>query len=110
MACDGVRGMLMWQFAPMLGKLAPGQRARRAGRVTIQLRMEKRMPIGFDDLVDDVMTGVPETIRVFLEFRMRCVGCPIACFHTVDDACREHGVDRDKFLNALRAVVAEIMA
>jgi hybrid cluster-associated redox disulfide protein len=72
--------------------------------------MEQRMVIGFDDLVDDVMTGVPETIRVFLEFRMRCVGCPIACFHSVDDACREHGVDREMFLNALRAVAAEIMA
>jgi hybrid cluster-associated redox disulfide protein len=64
--------------------------------------METRMPIGFDDLVDDVMSGSPATIRVFLEFRMGCVGCPIACFHTVDDACREHGVDRDAFLSALR--------
>jgi len=27
----------------------------------------------------------------------------IACFHTVDDACREHGVDREAFLAALRA-------
>jgi hybrid cluster-associated redox disulfide protein len=64
------------------------------------------MPIGFDDLVHDVMTDRPETIRVFLDFRMGCVGCPIACFHTVDDACREHHVDRDAFLRALREVVA----
>lgn len=67
------------------------------------------MPIGFDDLVDDVMRG-SETIRVFLQFRMGCVGCPIACFHTVDDACREHGVDREVFLNALRSVTAEVIA
>ena len=63
------------------------------------------MPIGFDDLVHDVMTDRPETIRVFLDFRMGCVGCPIACFHTVDDACGEHHVDRDAFLKALREVV-----
>ncbi len=68
------------------------------------------MPIGFDDLVDDVMRDAPETIRVFLQFRMGCVGCPIACFHTVDDACREHGVNRDEFLSALRSVIAEVMA
>lgn len=68
------------------------------------------MPIGFDDLVDDVMSDQPATIRVFLEFKMGCVGCPIACFHTVDDACREHGVDRDIFLNALRLVTADAMA
>ncbi|SIO30370.1 hybrid cluster protein-associated redox disulfide domain-containing protein [Bradyrhizobium erythrophlei] len=69
-----------------------------------------RMPIGFDDLVDDVMSSAPETIRVFLAFRMGCVGCPIACFHTVDDACREHGVDRDAVLEALRSVAAKAMA
>ena len=46
------------------------------------------MPIGFDDLVSDVMNDWPATIRVFLDFKMGCVGCPIACFHTVDDACR----------------------
>lgn len=61
------------------------------------------MPIRHDDLVDDVMSRSPATIRVFIEFRMRCVGCPIACFHTVDDACREHGVDRDTFFKALCA-------
>ncbi|HET7491757.1 MAG TPA: DUF1858 domain-containing protein [Bradyrhizobium sp.] len=68
------------------------------------------MSIGFEDLVDDVMRGSPQTIRVFLEFKMRCVGCPIACFHSVDDACREHGVDRELFLHALRACVAEYEA
>ncbi|WP_257166518.1 DUF1858 domain-containing protein [Bradyrhizobium sp. SRS-191] len=61
------------------------------------------MPITFDELVDDVMRRKPETIRVFLAFQMRCVGCPIACFHNVADACREHGVDPDAFLTALCA-------
>ncbi len=68
------------------------------------------MQVGFDDLVDDVMRSAPDTIRVFLEFRMGCVGCPIACYHTVDDACREHSVDRDAFLEALQSVAAKAMA
>jgi hybrid cluster-associated redox disulfide protein len=34
---------------------------------------------------------------------MGCVGCPIATFHTVDDASREHGIDNEAFLQALRA-------
>lgn len=59
------------------------------------------MPISFYDSVDDVMRVRPETIRVFLEFKLGCVGCPIATFHTVDDACREHGIDRDVFMEAL---------
>jgi hybrid cluster-associated redox disulfide protein len=59
------------------------------------------MSFSFYDLVDDVMRGAPKTIRVFLDHKMACVGCPIASFHTVEDACREHGVDRDAFLQAL---------
>jgi hybrid cluster-associated redox disulfide protein len=61
------------------------------------------MSFSLYDLVDDVMRGAPKTIRVFIEHRMGCVGCPIATFHTVEDACREHGIDRDAFLRALHA-------
>lgn len=50
------------------------------------------------------MRSYPTTIRVFLDFKMGCVGCPIACFHTVDDACAEHGVDRGAVLVAQRDV------
>lgn len=68
------------------------------------------MPVGFDDIVGEVMTAWPATIRVFLDFRMGCVGCPISAFHTVDDACKEHGVNRDEFLAALRAAAKAVMA
>jgi hybrid cluster-associated redox disulfide protein len=65
------------------------------------LGTELSMPFRSDDLVDDIMRTAPHTIRVFLAFRMACVGCPIATFHTVEDACREHAIDQDKFLAAL---------
>jgi hybrid cluster-associated redox disulfide protein len=69
-----------------------------------------RMRIDFDDIVGDVMTAWPVTIRAFLDFRMGCVGCPISGFHTVNDACREHGIDCGEFLAALRAAAAAAMA
>jgi hybrid cluster-associated redox disulfide protein len=68
------------------------------------------MPIGFDDIVGEVMSARPATIRVFLDFRMGCVGCPISAFHKVDDACSEHGIDRDAFLAALCAAADMVMA
>jgi hybrid cluster-associated redox disulfide protein len=68
--------------------------------------LEAIMPVESTQLVDDVMRQWPATIRVFLNHKMRCVGCPIACFHTVDDACREHGTDREWFLADLRAASA----
>ena len=68
------------------------------------------MRIGFEDIVGEAMTARSATIRVFLDFRMGCVGCPISAFHSVDDACKEHGVDRDEFLAALRAAADLVMA
>ena len=56
--------------------------------------------------VDDIMRKWPGTIRAFLDHRMNCPGCPIACFHTVADACREHGVAVEEFVADLRRVVA----
>jgi hybrid cluster-associated redox disulfide protein len=64
------------------------------------------MTIEFEFLVDDVMRRWPATIRVFLAYRMGCVGCPIACFHTVRDACAEHRIDERAFLADLRAAAA----
>ena len=53
-------------------------------------------------LVDDVMHRWPSTIRVFLDHKMGCVGCPIATFHSVDEACSEHKIDGAAFLAALQ--------
>lgn len=61
------------------------------------------MKIGRSKLVDDVMRNKPATIRVFLHNRMGCPGCPIACFHTVADACREYDVEVEPFLRELEA-------
>jgi hybrid cluster-associated redox disulfide protein len=51
--------------------------------------------------VDDLMRRWPGTIEVFLHHRLGCVGCPIRCFHTVEDACREHGVNTALFMSDL---------
>jgi hybrid cluster-associated redox disulfide protein len=48
----------------------------------------------------------PQTVEVFLEWKMYCVGCPIAGFHTLEDACHAHGIERDVFLASLRAAAA----
>lgn len=46
-----------------------------------------------DDLsVADIMRRWPATIRVLLDWNVKCVGCPIAPFHTLMDAAAEHGL------------------
>lgn len=56
--------------------------------------------------VDDVMSRWPHSVRTFLDFRMHCIGCPIAAFHSVSDACREHETDEAAFVRALSVIIA----
>ena len=65
------------------------------------------MDIASSTPVDHIMREWPATIRAFLNHRMNCPGCPIACFHSVADACREHHVDINVFLADLRRHAAE---
>lgn len=51
----------------------------------------------------EIMSRWPPTIRIFLDRRMHCVGCPIAPFHTVIDAAEEHGLSYDVLLGELEA-------
>ena len=46
------------------------------------------------------------TIRVFLDYKMRCVGCPIAGFHSLAEACRDHWLSSEDVLATLEAAVA----
>lgn len=56
-----------------------------------------------DMTVAQVMSRWPDSVRVFLDFRMNCVGCPIAAFHSVEESSREHGIDGHAFLAKLRS-------
>lgn len=62
--------------------------------------------IQFESFVGDVMHMWPGTIRVFLDFRMGCVGCPIAPFHTIRDSCQEYGINTATLLAALQKAQA----
>lgn len=52
-----------------------------------------------------LFTHWPPTAAVFLSHRMLCVGCPIAPFHTVIDACEEYGLNEASFRAELRAAI-----
>ena len=84
----------------MRGKLANkgGEPEREAGMPQVDIDAAA--------LVDDVMRRRPGTIRAFLDRRMNCPGCPIACFHTVADACREHHANVESFLRDLHKAAA----
>ena len=59
------------------------------------------------ELVDVEMSPRGRTIRVFIDRRMHCVGCPIAPFHTVVEAAAEHGQDLTDLAADLEARAAQ---
>src|SRR5262245_4656185 len=88
-------------YAEFTMQFAPAQRLATPGGQTGSMR---KIALPTTELtVDEVMRRWPSTIRIFLDFGMHCVGCPIATFHTVDDACIEHRIDVDRFLRRLQA-------
>lgn len=55
--------------------------------------------------MDAIMRRWPETIHVVLHHHMLCVGCPLAPFQSVAEACRDNGVDKARFLEDVRCVI-----
>jgi hybrid cluster-associated redox disulfide protein len=61
---------------------------------------------GISDMsVADIMNRWPQTIRVFLDWHLHCVGCPIARFHTLADSASEHGCDIGELEAAILAAI-----
>jgi hybrid cluster-associated redox disulfide protein len=55
--------------------------------------------------VATVMTRWPSTIRVFLDWKMACVGCPVGRFHTLEEASTEHRADLAPFLRSVSQAI-----
>ncbi|TIV67917.1 MAG: DUF1858 domain-containing protein [Mesorhizobium sp.] len=60
-----------------------------------------------DTTMDQIMRETPPAIRVVLQHGMLCVGCPIASFHTISEAAREHDLDEDQLRRDLQAAIDE---
>lgn len=52
-----------------------------------------------------IMATSPATIRLFIELHLHCIGCPIAPFHTLDDAAFEHGIVAGDLIAAVEAAI-----
>ncbi|UWR74508.1 DUF1858 domain-containing protein [Phaeobacter inhibens] len=55
--------------------------------------------------LDVLMTIWPETVRVFMDHDMLCVGCMVSPFHSVSQACAEYHLDEEVFRAALADAV-----
>ncbi|HEX5165568.1 MAG TPA: DUF1858 domain-containing protein [Thermomicrobiales bacterium] len=60
--------------------------------------------ISGDTLVEEILDRIPLAAQVFVGRRMHCVGCPIARFETLAEACRIYCQALDNMLADLSAV------
>lgn len=55
----------------------------------------------------EILAKWPETLPVFIQYRMTCIGCYMSPFDTLEDALAVHNLPLDDILIALNQRVAE---
>ena len=60
-----------------------------------------------DTVIGDILDIAPETAPVFFSIGMHCLGCPASRGETVEEACMVHGVDVNRLLEQVNALVAD---
>lgn len=63
--------------------------------------ISKEMTIG------EVLRLDRRTAAVFMEMGMHCLGCPMSAGESIEQACAVHGVNADKILEKLNAVIVK---
>lgn len=57
--------------------------------------------------LNDIMRRWPQTLPVFVELRLHCIGCPIEGFHQLRHSAKEHGVALDVITTAIRRAIVK---
>ena len=65
------------------------------------------MAITKDMTIEEVVQKSPETIRVFMEHGLHCIGCAVARFENIEQGALAHGIDVDALIRDLNTKVAE---
>ena len=60
-----------------------------------EMAITKEMPIG------DVVRSHPETVPVFMQHGLHCIGCAVAAFESIAEGAAAHGIDVDALIEDL---------
>lgn len=58
-----------------------------------------------ETIISEVMMNAPETMPLFQDIGMHCMGCAMASGENVEQACAAHGVDVDAFIKKLNGFI-----
>ena len=65
------------------------------------------MMITKDMSIMEVVTNYPDTVPVFMQSGMGCIGCAAAHFENIEQGALAHGIDVDELMAALNEVVPQ---
>ena len=65
------------------------------------------MMITKDMSITEVVTNYPDTVPVFMQSGMGCIGCAAAHFENIEQGALAHGIDVDELITALNDVVPQ---
>ncbi|MEK7487893.1 MAG: DUF1858 domain-containing protein [Patescibacteria group bacterium] len=68
---------------------------------------KKTSAITKDSIISDVVLAHPETIAIFLQYGLHCVGCSMAQFDTIASGARSHGVNPEYIVKDIHARIAK---
>ena len=63
-----------------------------------------------DSSIKDVVTQCPESVEVFAQFGLGCIGCAMASYETLEQGAIAHGIDVDQLVKALNDKVSSVPA
>ena len=53
----------------------------------------------------DIVTKHPETLEVFAQYGMGCIGCAAARFENLEAGAKVHGIDPDEMVAAMNELL-----
>ena len=65
------------------------------------------MMITKDMSIMEVVTNYPDTVPVFMNSGMGCIGCAAAHFENIEQGAMAHGIDIDALMAGLNEVVPQ---
>ena len=67
-------------------------------------------PLTSTRTVKDVLDNYPQILRVFMDMRLLCIGCPMETIHTLEDIAIEYKLDLAQFLHRLQNAIENSIA
>jgi hydrid cluster protein-associated redox disulfide domain len=59
-------------------------------------------------IIADIMENAPQTMPLFQQIGMHCMGCAMASGENVEQACDVHGVNADMFVERINIFLKEL--